>query len=277
MTQSDIRQHYEAEWTQRNDGDALDYSNPVEDALLYPAYENLIADLSLRVDGGRVLDVGCGSGRWIRWFLSRFTPAVLHGVDYTAASIELLNRWRQSTKVGSVDLSFRQADITAAAPGIEGSYDVINIANVLFHIPETELYRQALRTLTGLLAQGGRIVTTEYLPRCSMRTEWMLVRSRYEFESLVQEAGLAIAAVRPFSIFSNDPMGLDGPDSSVRTHFHRVRSLMQGLLATEVGKSNRDFFTGFFADVERALLAFCEERLSPTDLPSQKLVVLRRR
>jgi SAM-dependent methyltransferase len=276
MTQIDIRRHYETEWKQRNDTDALDYSNPVEDALLYPAYERLIADLNLCVNGGRVLDVGCGSGRWIGWFLAKFQPTVLHGVDYTAASIDLLHRWRQSARVGPVEIDFRQADITNASHGIDGSYDLINIANVLFHIPETDLYRQALRNMSGLLTENGRIVTTEYLPRCTMRTEWMLVRSRYEFEALVQETGLAVVAVRPFCIFSNDPMGLDGPDAAVRSHFHRVRSTVQGLMASETGKANRAFFTDFFAEVERAVLAFCDERVSPVDLPSQKLVVLRR-
>ena len=65
-------------------------SNPVEDAVLYPIYEQLLRDLNVPVDGGRVLDVGAGSGRWVRFFTRRFTPARLVGVDFTRASVDLL-------------------------------------------------------------------------------------------------------------------------------------------------------------------------------------------
>ena len=76
MSQDDIRRHYEASWkeasSQAADTASLSYSSPVEDAIIYPIYERLIADLGLRVSDGRVLDVGSGSGRWIRFFLERF-------------------------------------------------------------------------------------------------------------------------------------------------------------------------------------------------------------
>jgi len=42
--------------------------------------------------GERVLDVGCGSGRWVRYFTQRFTPKFLMGVDFTQASIDLLKK-----------------------------------------------------------------------------------------------------------------------------------------------------------------------------------------
>ena len=71
MTQQDIRTHYETEWQSTSesapDTAELRYSNEIEDAVLYPAYKQLVADLKLKIDGGRVLDVGSGSGRWIRW------------------------------------------------------------------------------------------------------------------------------------------------------------------------------------------------------------------
>ena len=54
MTQQDIKTYYEQEWRTRSeaavDDNGLGYSNPVEDAVLYPAYEQLVADLK-RPDG----------------------------------------------------------------------------------------------------------------------------------------------------------------------------------------------------------------------------------
>ncbi len=278
MTQQDILTHYDQQWKTRGDAagdlDGLAYSNPVEDAVLYPIYERLVADLNMKANGGRVLDVGSGSGRRVRFFLDRYRPRELVGIDYSQSSVDILKKWHRSE---ATRLEFRQADITKPGLDLGGTFDLVNVANVLFHIPEPGLFAQAMANLAGLVASDGFIVTTEYLPRCTMRTEWMLVRSRYEFEAAAGSAGLCIADVRAFSFFANDPMGLDGPDQAVRGHFHRVRAGVAQLLATKLDLSTRRFLIGLLADIERAALAFCHERVADLDLPSQKLVVLKRR
>ena len=202
MTQQDILTHYQKEWKETSDAAddtaGLRYSNPVEDAVLYPAYERLIADLNMKANDGRILDVGSGSGRWIRYFLERFRPALLMGIDYSASSVELLEKWHGADAEG---LEFRHADITQPGLDLGGTFDLVNIANVLFHIPEPELFARALENLSALVAPSGFIVTTEFLPRCTMRTEWMLVRSRYEFEAAVASVGLSMCAIRGFGFF----------------------------------------------------------------------------
>jgi len=278
MTQEDIRKHYQAQWQQSaesaTDVADLRFSNPVEDAIVYPLYETMISDLGIQVNGGRVLDVGCGSGRWIRFFADRFAPELLMGIDYAASSIDLLQRWK--SEASRSEMTFRVANITDADVGIEGDFDLVNVGNVLFHVPEQNLFSQAMYNLASLIHPGGRIVTTEYLPRCSMRTEWMLVRSRYEFESAVASVGLKIVDVRPLSFFSNDPMGVDGPDCSVRVHFNKVRAAAAQILSANLDQQSKVFFTNFLIDIERATLAFCNERIAAVDMPSQKLVVLAR-
>jgi trans-aconitate methyltransferase len=89
------------------DESGLAYSNPIEDAVVYPLYEALIRDLKIAVDGGSILDVGAGSGRWTRFFHDRFKPAMLMGIDFTSASIELLKR-----RYANPSVSFRTADLT---------------------------------------------------------------------------------------------------------------------------------------------------------------------
>ena len=71
-------------------------------------------------------------------------------------------------------------------------------------------------------------------------------------------------------------MGLDGPDQAVRGHFHRVRSNMRAFIAAMDDAPSRAFAVTLLADIDRAALAFCQERIAPIDLPSQKLVVLAR-
>ncbi len=279
MTQDDIRRHYEHQWQPPEDpadlASRLTYSSPVEDAVAYPIYERLIADHRLRVDGGRVLDVGCGCGRWIRFLLERYTPREVYAIDFAASSVQLLEQWaRTSPPPAGCDLSFATADITDPDLPDLGRFDLVNVGNVLFHIPEPEKFAIALANLARLTAPDGRIVTTEYLPRRTVRTDWMMVRDRYAFEAACAAAGLRIADIRASCFFANDPMGLDGPDHAVRGHFHRVRANMRAFIAAMDDAPSRAFAITLLADIDRAALAFCQERIAPIDLPSQKLVVL---
>ena len=278
MTQDCIRKHYEGAWKAKSDAaasvDEISYSSPVEDAVLYPVYQQLLSDLKVKVDGGRVLDVGSGSGRWVRFFLERFTPELFTGVDYARASVELLSKWFPQEAYTDTTLEFRHASIADPNLDLEQRYDLINIANVLFHIPEQELFANALRNLASHVTVDGRIVTTEYLPRTTMRTEWMLVRSRYDFEAAVRAAGLRIVSIRAFGIFANDPMGIDGPDNHTRGLFMRVRQQAQALINGVADVNGKQFVVNMLTDVENAVLGFCRERIAEIDLPSQKLVVL---
>ncbi len=276
MLQEDIRKHYESNW-ERADASAADveqlrYSSPVEDEVLYPAYRQLITDLRLIDEDTRILDVGSGSGRWVNFFSTQFRPQKLLGVDFAAASVKLLNRWYPST--AHTQMRFDVCDITKPDLDLCERFDLINIANVLFHIPETDRYTRAVQNLANHLAPGGRIVTTEYLPRTTMRTEWMLVRSRYEFEGIIQQAGLRVIDTRAFCYFANDPMGLDGPDTGTRGHFNRVRAMTQQLLTSATDPGTRKYLVQMMAEIERACVSFSRERIADVDLPSQKLVVL---
>lgn len=278
MTQDNIRQHYEQNWRQTLETASgvadLAYSNPVEDAVMYPIYESLVRDNGMRVDGGSVLDVGSGSGRWARFFLNRFRPARFVGIDFAASSVELLRKWHPVH--GGCAPEFVTADITEPGLRLGGAFDFINVANVLFHIPEQDRFEAAFANLAGHLAPGGRIVTTEYMPRSSRRTKWTMVRNRYEFAEAAGRAGLRVVDVRATGFFANDPLGLDGPDLGVRGRFNAVRKRMESLWGTCTNDETRLFVLEFFVEVERAAMAYCEERVAPLDFPSQKLVVLAR-
>jgi SAM-dependent methyltransferase len=277
LTQEDIRSYYEQTWKQCDDSageseTALINSGPIEDAVLYPIYDRLIRDLNIPANGGRVLDVGAGSGRWVRYFSRRFRPATLVGVDFTQAAVDLLEK--RYSKLAGLRTAFQTVDFTQ--PGLElgQRFDLINVMNVLFHIPEPDRFTAAMANLARHLAPGGRIVTTEYMPRTTMRTNWMLVRSRYDFEAAAAEAGLQIVAIRASCFYSNDPMGLDGPDTGLRQQFYAVHTAMKQVLASSMNDEARRFFVKLLSDVESSALNFCRERLADVDMPSQKLVAL---
>lgn len=275
LMQEDIRKYYEQTWKSSDAGatdeSGLIYSNPVEDAVLYPIYHQLLADLKIKVDGGNILDVGAGSGRWVRYFLQRFAPASLLGIDFTQASIDLLSKRYTD---GPVDTQFRTVDLTQPELDLGQQFDLINVMNVLFHIPEHDRFMHAMRNLAAHLAPGGRIVTTEYLPRQTLRTNWMLVRSRYDFEAAATAVGLRILAVKASCFYSNDPMGLEGADNGLRNHMNAVRGGMNQIMAVANNSESKAFFVKFLADIENCMLAFCKDRINEQEMPSQKLVVL---
>jgi len=275
MTQDDIRAHYEQEWKQKSDRaeaeTQLAYSSPVEDAILYPTLIRLIGDLKLRA-WGSVLDVGCGSGRWIRFYNERYKPQSITGVDFTQASVEMLRKWYG----GDSRIHFQQADVTKDGWDLHSRFDLINIANVLFHVPEEDRFNRALKNLAKHLTEDGAIITTEYLPRTTMRTNWMLVRSRYQFEQAVRNAGLRIAGIRASAFFSNDPMGIDGTEDGARKLFNLVRQRSSLLMNSSNNDNTKSFITQMLGEIEHAAIEFCRERIAEIDMPSQKLVVLRR-
>jgi len=279
LSQADIRERYELEWSEKSASagvkEDLKYSSPVEDRLLYPAYTELLKRHNIGVGGRDVLDVGSGCGRWVGFFARQFipVPASITGIDYTLASVDLLRKWWGDSTGRGTALCFRHASITESGLDLGQKFDLINIANVLFHVPEDDDFCTALANLRRHLKPGGRIITTEYLPRQSMRTEWMLVRSRYEFTELCLAAGLQVDAVRAFCYFANDPMGIDGPDMGARADFYRVRSRADQLLASAQG-ATREFLVEMLADIDRAALNYSRERVAEIDLPSQKLVLL---
>ncbi|HEX4124355.1 MAG TPA: class I SAM-dependent methyltransferase, partial [Tepidisphaeraceae bacterium] len=176
--------------------------------------------------------------------------------------------------VPGIDTEFKRVDFTQAGLDLGERFDLINVMNVLFHIPEPERFAVAMKNLAAHLAPGGRIVTTEYMPRSTMRTNWMLVRSRYEFEAAAAAVGLRIVAIKAGCFFSNDPMGLDGNDNGLRNQLNAVRAGMNQILGSPMPAASKAFFTKFLSDVESTVLNFCKERLAEVEMPSQKLVVL---
>ncbi len=276
MSQDDIHAEYEKTWGQlgQNAQGPQDagYSSGVEDALIYPAYQQLLAEINLPGTGPAVLDVGCGSGRWVRFLNHTLRPRRLVGVDFTQASIDLLQKLHPPADHPT--LQFVRGDITDPAWDLSEKFDLINVANVLFHIPEADRFAAALLNLRKHLAPGGRIISTEYLPRSTMRTHWMLVRSRYEWISAAAAAGLKVQAIRAVGFFCNDPMGIDGPDDGPRGRFNQVRSQIAAVLNSNLDQTAKTFFHRLFADIERAAVEYCRERIAEIDFPSQKLVVL---
>ncbi|MEL6329968.1 MAG: class I SAM-dependent methyltransferase [Planctomycetota bacterium] len=284
MTNAEIRGHYEMHWSKQSvEAESLEhlrYSDPVEDDAMYRAYDRAIRDLAPAAIGGRILDIGSGSGRWVRLFLERYRPSRLFGVDIASASVALLERWIMSDESaglrGDSACEFRQGNIGLAAFELGERFDLINAANVLFHIPETELFLGALVKIRDHLAPGGRAFITEYLPHGDKRTEWMQIRGRYTYRAALERCGLRLVDIRAGSFFGSDPFGVEGPDGGARTTLFSVQSMRREFRAKLRDPQLREGFGRLMVEMERAALGFCEDKIAPIDLPGQKLIIVER-
>lgn len=116
----------------------------------------------------KVLDVGCGNGRFGEFLFRRVVrkKLVYHGLDNSEA---LLTHARQRLGGLAFEKEFFTADIveslldaTLADKLPHKKYHLITLFGVLHHIPSLKLREQLLHTLGGALTSGGHLVLTAW-------------------------------------------------------------------------------------------------------------------
>lgn len=143
--------------------------------------------------GTRVLDVGCGVGRWSRLLAAR--GAQVTGVDLSPTMIDQAQR-RAAAEAVADRCRFRVQDLSRL--DIEGQFDLVLGVTVLQHILDPELLRAAVRGMRMRLAPGGRMIVLEAAPvsvanRCD--TTVFRARQRDVYLKLFAECGLTLRAV----------------------------------------------------------------------------------
>lgn len=99
----------------------------------------------------RVLDAGCGSGRW-----SRFLAPKVHSIEAIDPSDAVVPAARQLKHLHNVRVTRASID---SIPFADESFDLIVCLGVLHHIPDTA---GALSTLTSKLKKGGSVLLYLY-------------------------------------------------------------------------------------------------------------------
>ncbi|MBW4050137.1 MAG: class I SAM-dependent methyltransferase [Proteobacteria bacterium] len=167
-----------------------------------PGFYNRLIHLSQRralepwlrtAAGAKVLDVGCGIGRWSRLLASR--GARVTGVDLSPTMIAEAGR-----RAAAAGLTSRCRFIVqdCAALEIGGSFDLILCVTMLQHMLDLGAMRCALRRMAQHLAPQGRLVILEAAPartesRCN--TAVFTARHRAVYLRLFRECGLRVHAV----------------------------------------------------------------------------------
>jgi SAM-dependent methyltransferase len=127
----------------------------------WPGWDALLPALRATGDAPlRVLDLGCGHGRFARWLAQAIAPRALAlcGVD---ASLPLLEQARAAGPAGA---RFEPGDLVTAPDTLPaGPFDLVSLVAVIHGVPSRERRRALLAACADRLAGGGRLVVTIWL------------------------------------------------------------------------------------------------------------------
>jgi ubiquinone/menaquinone biosynthesis C-methylase UbiE len=143
--------------------------------------------------GTRVLDVGCGVGRWSSMLAQR--GADVTGMDLSPTMIQEAKR-RAAANGVSERCRFLVQDLAQLDAGEQ--FDLVIGVTVLQHILDPTALREAVRRMRAHLKPGGRMVLLEAAPaRIANRCDTTVFRARHRstYVDLFKECGLHLRAV----------------------------------------------------------------------------------
>lgn len=142
----------------------------------------------------RVLDVGCGVGRWSLQMAAR--GADVTGIDLSRSMVAEASR-RAAAQGLSSHCRFLEHDL--ADLELEGTFSRIVVVTVLQHILEESRLREAIARLARHLRPGGRLIALEAAPtrrETSCDTGVFQARSEQFYRARFTEVGFALRALR---------------------------------------------------------------------------------
>ena len=114
------------------------------------ALKKAIAKHEIRLPGAKVLDVGCGTGFFSKFYIDGLSEVT--GIDITEFSIQSLREMMPDGRFVTLDISSDNLYDQI----VEGErFDIINVFNVLYHIVDDDKLRNAVENLTTCLKSGG--------------------------------------------------------------------------------------------------------------------------
>lgn len=212
---------------------------------------------ALSVAGASVLDVGAGSGFYVRTWLE-LGAAHVTGIDLSDAAVVALRAEFPTAEFARDDI----AEPSAATRSRR--YDLVSAFDVLFHIVDDERFTRSIENIGELTEPGGHLLLSDnFLHGPAIRGRHQVSRSLAEIDEALSAAGFETVARLPMFFLMNTPIDSQSrllhlwwrAVTGVCVRSHRAGALLGGLLFP----------------FELLLTALA------TDGPSTELVVCRRR
>lgn len=168
------------------------------------------------LSGSHVLDVGSGTGEYIRSW-QELGVASVSGSDLTETSVAALS-------AAFKDVPIMRVDITEPTVQWPRTYDAVSCMDVLFHVVDDEACQQSLVVLRKALRKDGILFLSENFVHASRGRETHFTqRPLVTYEQMLQAAGFTIEYRVPMFHLLNAPIDSRSP------WMHRWWSLVMGL------------------------------------------------
>jgi ubiquinone/menaquinone biosynthesis C-methylase UbiE len=136
--------------------------------------------------GAKILDVGCGPGKWVRFFANKGFEVT--GIDFSPLMIRLAegrikNKYEELVKFHVMDVTNLNLP--------SNFYDLVNCVTVLQHILNDKDQTKAVQEMVRVTKPSGHILIYEAAPIFILkkRTPCLRFRTMKEYISMFEEAG----------------------------------------------------------------------------------------
>jgi SAM-dependent methyltransferase len=158
---------------------------------LYRRKEAVIKALFCGVNlaGKHVLDIGCGTGFFVAWYLRR--GAQVSGIDITDVSVREMSKQFEG--------HFRTQDIADRNYEPSAVFDVVNMWDVIYHIVDDRALDHALNNIARSLKHHGLLLFTDRLgAQCDARiAPHVRYRALSTHKKLLGQRGFAFVGAKP--------------------------------------------------------------------------------
>jgi SAM-dependent methyltransferase len=155
-----------------------------------------LADAGIDPRGRAVLDVGCGTGFFTDYYLKR--GARVTGIDIAPTSVARLSERHPEAR-------FVLADVSETP--IEGSFDIVNAFDVLYHITDDQRWERALDHLACAVAPGGALLVTDTFAESPRAAAHNRMRSLSRYRAVLERQGFALGRPDPTHVLLNRELG----------------------------------------------------------------------
>jgi SAM-dependent methyltransferase len=118
------------------------------------------------LEGRRVVDIGCGTGRMVRFLSEELGAHHVVGVDFSAATVEAA-REESSALLSSGLVRYEQGDVVGGldAIGVGAFEDALVLGCLSVACSDAAALQRALRNVARLVRTGGRVLLLEPIHR----------------------------------------------------------------------------------------------------------------